>query len=293
MAANLCLPAGSRADTVMVLMPGSNYNHAYWDFPYRPEKYSFRRAMNAAGIATLVVDRLGNGASSRPPSIQVTSHRESKALHNIVQALRRGTASSPSFARIVTVGHSLSSSISAMEASDYQDVDGVILTGFSHKVDFVQAAAVIAGYRPANTNPMFADKGYDTGYLATPNGTMGSIFHAAGDVEPQVLAVDEANKDVFTPTEYMDGLPITLPGGTAKISARVLVVDGSLDRLCSEVCKDAATLMAAEAPHFSPATQLRTYVLQGSGHSMNLARNTADYQKAILDWMHAMIRKQR
>ena len=54
LAATLCTPAGG-AHTVMVLMSGSNFNGTYWDFPYEPQTYNFRRAMDAAGYATAVV----------------------------------------------------------------------------------------------------------------------------------------------------------------------------------------------------------------------------------------------
>ncbi|MEU7767404.1 alpha/beta fold hydrolase [Nocardia sp. NPDC049190] len=109
----------------MVLLPGSNYNHTYWDFPYVPQTYNFRRAMNAAGYATLVVDRLGIGASSRPPSMLVTATGSAQALHEIVQALRRGLAGAQPFAKVIIGGHSLSSGIDVLEASTYHDVDGV------------------------------------------------------------------------------------------------------------------------------------------------------------------------
>jgi pimeloyl-ACP methyl ester carboxylesterase len=62
MAGTLCRPPG--ASTVMVLVPGSTYNQTYWDFPYQLETYDFRLAMNRAGYATLVIDRLGVGKSS-------------------------------------------------------------------------------------------------------------------------------------------------------------------------------------------------------------------------------------
>ncbi|MEV0105098.1 hypothetical protein AB0H42_02000 [Nocardia sp. NPDC050799] len=58
--------------------------------------------------------------------------------------------------------------------------------------------------------------------------------------------------------------------------------------MCSRVCADTATLQAAEAPHFSPAARLRTFVLPGSGHSVNLARNTAARQAAVRDWMESI-----
>lgn len=278
----------------MVLMPGSNYNHTYWDFPYAPQTYNFRRAMNAAGYATVVVDRLGTGASSRPTSVQVNSTGDALALHELVQALRRGLPGTHPFGKVIIGGVSLSSGIDVVEASTYHDVDGVVLTGYSHTLNIPEVLGVMATFHQAVQDPQFVGRGYDPGYLTTQPGTRAHDFFALGDADPQVVAVDEETKDVFAPTEYPDGLVSTLPGMTNRITVPVLVVDGSLDRLsCGpgySVCVNAGTLYAAEAPYFDAAARLHTFVLPGSGHSVNLARNTVAYQKAVSDWADSMVR---
>ncbi len=289
--ATLCLP-DRPTDTVMVLMAGSNYNHTYWDFPYAPETYNFRRAMNAAGYATLVADRLGNGASTRPPSMSLTATATAEALHDIVQALRHGLAGAQPFGKVVTGGHSLSSGTSVMEATTYHDVDGVLLTGYSHTLSVPDVLGVIGTYHQAVQDPVFGSRGYDSGYLVTRPGTRADDFFGPDNVDPQVVAIDEATKETFSLTEYPDGLTSTLPGMSNSITAPVMVVNGSLDRLsCGpaySICTDAATLQAAEAAFFDPAARLRTFVLPGSGHSVNLARNTAQYQAAVIDWMKSI-----
>lgn len=288
LATTLCTPAGGGSDTVMVLMPGSNYNSTYWDFPHDPQVYNFRRAMNAAGYATLVIDRLGTGASSRPASTAVTATGDAQALHEIVGALRTGFPGARPFGKVVTGGHSLSSGVAVLEATTHHDVDGVLLTGYSHGLNVAGALGVISTYRPAEQDPAFIGRGYDSGYLTTRPGTREKSFHSPATADPEVVAVDEATKDVFAATEYPDGLTSTLPPMSTEITAPVLVVNGSDDVLCARVCADTATLQVAEAPHFSPAARLRTFVLPGSGHSVNLARNTADYQAAVRDWMETI-----
>ncbi|WP_174550135.1 hypothetical protein [Nocardia arthritidis] len=47
-------------------------------------------------------------------------------------------------------------------------------------------------------------------------------------------------------------------------------------------------MRATEALFFGPAARLRTYVLPGSGHSVNLARNTAEYRAAVIDWVRSI-----
>lgn len=287
LSATLCMPT-TATNTVMVLLPGSNYNHTYWDFPYAAGTYSFRRAMNNAGYATLVVDRFGTGASSRPASALLTATTSVNALHDLVGALRQGQLGGQTFSRIISGGHSLSSGIAVNEASTHHDVDGVLLTGFSHSLDVVGVTAVVATYQPAAADPKFAGQGYDPGYLTTRPGTRAADFHGAG-VDPQVIATDEATKDVFALTEYPDGLTSTVPPITNTINVPVMVVNGSSDRLCLNACANTAALYAEEAPFFSSAARLRTFVLPNSGHSVNLAPNTADYQAAVRDWVSSTV----
>ncbi|MEU7767405.1 hypothetical protein AB0B25_20020 [Nocardia sp. NPDC049190] len=126
----------------------------------------------------------------------------------------------------------------------------------------------------------------------TRPGTRAHDFHAPDDADLDVIAVDESTKDVFAPTEYPDGLTSTIPPMTNLVTAPVLVVNGSLDRLsCGPgytVCANAETLYVTEAPFFGPAARLRTFVLAGSGHEVNLARNTAEYQAAVVEWAESI-----
>lgn len=286
----LCMPAGGGAGTVMVLVPGATYDHSYWDFPYQPRTYNFRMAMNAAGYATFVVDRIGTGLSSRPLSTLVTSTGEAEAVHGVVQALRAGRIGGERFSRVVTGGHSLSSAIAIIEAGTYHDVDGVLLTGYAHHVNVLGVANLFLSFVPAALDPLLQGRGYDLGYLTTRVGTRAGDFYAPATTDPNVVATDEATKDVWSPVgEGPDGLGISIATPyTSLIHVPVLIVngqsDGSLCGLLASDCSSRAAFLAQEAPNFSPAACLRTYLLPGSGHSVNLATDTGLYQKAVATW---------
>src|SRR5437763_1293170 len=129
----LCLPAGPVPATVQVLLHGATYSGVYWDFPYQPERYSYVRAMVAAGYATLDIDRLGFGASSHPPSVLVPMQVGAYAVHQVIHAARQGTIGTR-FARIILVGHSMGTVLGWLEAAKYRDIDGFIATGNTHAV---------------------------------------------------------------------------------------------------------------------------------------------------------------
>ncbi|HWO67154.1 MAG TPA: alpha/beta fold hydrolase, partial [Umezawaea sp.] len=130
----LCVPEGAR--TVQVLVPGGTYTGAYWDIGYAPETRSYRQALNRAGIATIAVDRLGGGRSSRTLSTLVTVSAQANAVHAVIQSLR------PRFDRVVVVGHSIGSAVATVEAVTYRDVDGVVITGLSHQINLPGAVPV-------------------------------------------------------------------------------------------------------------------------------------------------------
>ncbi|ONI85107.1 alpha/beta hydrolase [Saccharothrix sp. ALI-22-I] len=280
---SLCTPAAGAA-TVQVLIPGATYNSSYWDFP--DGKHSFRAAQNAAGFATFAVDRLGTGGSSRPPAVTLTAFVQADAMHQVVQGLRSG-AYGPRFSRVVIGGHSLGAAISAVEAGTYKDVDGVLLTGMTHRVNPTGVAAAFANFRPANLDTKFGVL-FPLGYLTTAPGTRYDSFHAPGRLVPDVMALEESTKDVFAPTEAVDGLGVAvLLPYSLLINVPVMTAVGSHDAaVCGPLatnCSTSETLHAAEAPYFR--SPLRAYALPDYGHSINLAPNARDYYSAVSSWV--------
>lgn len=287
MAGQLCVPAGG-ASLVMVLVPGATYNSAYWNFPYDPSVYNFRLAMNGAGYATMTVDRLGTGQSSKPLSTSVTSEDQAVAVHEVIAALRGGQLGGRSFGTVIIGGHSLGSTIVIYEAATYHDVNGVLLTGVSHHPDLADLALLFATLYPAPLDPKFAGSGLDPGYLTTEPGTRERDFDAPDRPDPGVVPTDEATKDVTSATEAPDAVAAVLLPLSISINVPVLLADGQYDPYfcgAGDDCSTAASLTAGEAPYFSPAANLQTYVLPGSGHALNFAPDTQRYQQAVLSWL--------
>ena len=63
--ARYCEPARGvkRKNTLQLLAHGATFHKGMWDFPYRPETYSYTRYMNRAGYSTLAIDLLGKSYS--------------------------------------------------------------------------------------------------------------------------------------------------------------------------------------------------------------------------------------
>ncbi|TWP49405.1 alpha/beta hydrolase [Lentzea tibetensis] len=274
----LCAPQG--ASTVQVLIPGGTYDSSYWDIGYAPDSRSFRLAMNKAGFATLAVDRLGTGRSSKPFSALVTATAQAIAVHQVIQTLR------PRFSKVIVGGHSIGSAMAMIEAGMFRDVDGVLVTGFTHRMNLITVLPVLANMIPA---PL-AGIGLDPGYLTTSPNTRYTSFHAPGPLVQGAISFDESTKDVFAATEAVDTILLnsTVIPISRQINVPVIIVVGNDNHFCGSPlgsdCSSAAALRTSELPFFTTSPSLQTYILSGYGHSINYAPNAPDYHSVVAGW---------
>ncbi|SMC72882.1 alpha/beta hydrolase [Kibdelosporangium aridum] len=286
----LCLPAGPTPDTVMVLVPGATYNSVYWDFPYQPNTYSFTRAMTQAGYATFAVDRLGTGQSTRPLSAQLTALVQADAVHDVIQALRAGSVGGTAFSKVIVGGHSLGSIISIIEAATYQDVDALLVTGASHQLNTVNSATLVTVHlRSVALTPGFPN--HDAGYLTTVPGHRKPAFHDPDFVEPAVIALDEATKDVVSSVEAPDGLTLgVFAPYSALVDVPVMVTIGERDPIfCGALAQCTALFQVVERPYYLGAPSVDFFVLPTAGHSINLNPDAPAMHDAVVDWADSVL----
>lgn len=276
MAGRLCTPAG--ATTVQVLIPGGTYDRSYWDVGYEPSTHSFTRSQNARGIATLALDRLGTGKSSAPLSVLVTASTQASAVHQVISTLK------PRFTKVIVAGHSIGSAMALIEAGTHRDVDGVLVTGFTHKMNYITVVPVLANMIPA---------GLDAGYLTTMPNTRYNAFHKPGPQNPGAISWDEATKTVFAATEAVDTILLNtvITPISRRITVPVMIVMGNDTHFCSagiplmgSDCSSPEALKADEAQFFPAAPRLDTFILNGYGHSINYAPNAPAYHAAVAAW---------
>lgn len=286
----LCLPVDRDASVVQVLLHGATYSSSYWDFPYEPERYSYVEYMAARGHATLAIDRVGCGRSTRPHSSRVNLDSNAHIVHQIVQALRAGDET-PAFDQIVLVGHSYGTVVASREAAVYRDVDALILTSVLHQVSATGAAMLgehVAGYA-ASQEPRFAnlDDGYRT--LAPGVDLRTQVLFQAGNVDPTVVEIDEGLKETVTIGE-MEHLGRWMADGTTNaidVPTLLCVGDNDIQWCAPDAvdCSTAETVLAAERPHYSAASRLEVFVLPNANHDLNLHLTAQDWFRAADEWL--------
>lgn len=283
----LCTRGSLAHKTIQVLVHGGAYDHTYWDFPYQPASYSYVNALTDAGYATLAIDRLGDGVSSHPDGAALTMHTGAFALHQVVQTLRSGSLVVPSLGRvraesIELVAHSFGSFIASIEAATYQDVDGVILSGYSHTAG--PGIALLNGSLwPAMFDPKFANSGLDSNYFTTAPGTRASFFFYTPNASPTVIALDEQLKQTTTLGELTD--ISSSYAATLNMNVPTLVVVGDYDDLtCDAPSCSASGSLAAESSFYPPTTDVEIAVIPDAGHDLNLHQNAPQFFSLARRW---------
>lgn len=280
----LCTPPNPNGD-LQVLVSGATYDWWYFNGEGVAAS-SYMAAANQAGTTTLAIDPLGTGQSTRPLSTLLTGAEQASAIHQVIQAARAGRLDGVLHQRVILVGHSMGSMDTILTADAYpDDVDGVVLTGFTHLLSATNVAAAFLGpLRPAFLEGFSR---VDPGYLTTVPGSRLTLFGSPGNEDPAVAAGDEAHRDVLSTVEIGDTLALSLlPTSSLAIRVPVLLVDGSADTLfCGPLtlgCNTSTDLYAHESGDFTRA--LATYVLAGSGHDVALAANAATADQVIQQW---------
>jgi pimeloyl-ACP methyl ester carboxylesterase len=292
------MPPGGPARTVHLAIPGGTYSHLYHTWPYEPDTYSYAQALVKAGYAVFTFDRIGTGQSSHPAGSAVTIGAGAYVVHQLVQGLRDGTigrvAGGMPFQGVVLIGHSLGSIIALEEASTYWDVDGVVLTGFSHAladVDF--ASQVFPSLMPANQDPRFAGRTLDADHLTTAPGTRGALFYYLPRTDSNVVALDEQTKETVTIGEITSILAVLTPAVSQAVHVPLLLLNGQYDQwMCGVGLSDCASgdlLAAAEAPFWSPQVCLQTAVIPGAGHDLNLEPSAPRTYAIIGAWSDTFV----
>ncbi|HVL85073.1 MAG TPA: alpha/beta hydrolase [Pseudonocardia sp.] len=147
-------PAGKEGCRTSVLQA----NHAlttgawYWDIPFQQDRYSIaRKIVRESGISFLALNKLGYGqpdhpfrSSDRPADgTTVTIQSLADASHQVTQQLR-----ADGYSHVGLIGHSAGSEESEIQAGQYQDVDALILSGFTHQATTEFAAQVATAEVP-------------------------------------------------------------------------------------------------------------------------------------------------
>jgi len=296
MAGWLSLPEVPARNELQVLLHGATYDHRYWDWPVESEAYSYVRFAAEAGCATLAVDRIGSGASSRPPGRENTVRAQARALGRVVEDAKSGALVGHAFDRVVLVGHSFGSILAAAEAAWFGGVDAVVMIGLlgigsSAQDDDPRADVAF--------QPVAQDAGVrhltglvDDAYLTMRAEFRVPLLYASDNCDPDVVALDERIKGVVTRGEVSD--MGTAAAATKDIKVPTLVMVGEYDAMEADPDGDGdgdgdgSTYSAVRRAEGLAPEGFEFVVVPGVGHNINLHRDAPVAFRRIGAWLDSV-----
>lgn len=252
-------------------------------------------------------------------------------MHQVAQAIRRGDITAPGgeqFHKVVYVGHSYSSLMGWLLATDYgEDLDAAVFTGAAHTLTVTALPVVYGNLYPAALDPKFAGDGLDPGYLTTLPGARDAFLYKPARVDPAVVEFDEKTKSTWTATESatgnlslfrpldvrvptllvvgeldsifceenFDALPPMTGGGAGAVDHIVApfedtTVNVGSARLGGNDCSSPEALIKEERPHLGPRVpSVDAFILSDAPHDLNQALNAQEYFAAVNDWIAATL----
>lgn len=289
----LCSRGPIANKTLQVLVHGATYDHNYWDWPYKPDIYSYVRAATNAGYATLALDRLGHGESSRVnPGAVLDLNKGAFAIHQIIQEMRAGTLPTEAFgtvgvARVLLVGESIGGNLVWLEAGTYHDVDGLIVASSAH-VFSVGFQNIVKYTVPVETDPRLKSRGFPPDYFTTKQGTRGLLFYYTPNAESVVIQKDEILKQTITLGENTSVGP-TLPV-SLQVDVPTLITVGDFDFLfCTPPSCTATHSLDNETANYGPNTCAELVIMPDAGHNLNLHKNAPAYFAIVREWANRRV----
>ncbi|KAJ7248254.1 Alpha/beta hydrolase family-domain-containing protein [Mycena haematopus] len=272
-----CRPATmspTGAGVVQLLVHGITYTSQYWSPPVEEfRNYSYAAFSCARGLASLAVDWLGVGLSSRPPNASdVQFPTAAAALAQLARRLKTAPILPGvlPFKKVIGIGHSAGSGLlnfDALVEGPRSPFDGLILTGLlSAGPETVPPISILTSARDDTPLRWGA---LDPGYVTTSNRT---IFYPADPAafSPRMLEFDGFAKDVGSVGTF-EQTPITTLTVTGYTGPVVKIVGSEDQVLCAAGrCVDVKALTEAERALWPKARSFEVVVEQGSGHDMNL-----------------------
>ena len=276
---------------LQILLHGSTYTKEYWDrgsWGSGDPKYSWTKAMNRNGYATLAVDKLGNGASSHPdPIYDVQLPLQMETIHTLITHLKTGLNTSiPIPSTLILVAHSSGSILAASLAQTYpHDIDVLILTGYPAggsnnkggipSYHLLPAALSAPSRFPLDLNP---------GYLLMNSGiNRTSAFYYKGHYDPEIPRLDYLTEGPQPIGEGLNLGPATQPA----FKGKVLVVTGQKDpAICGftpvEVCAYNESRVRGVGEAFSGNSGFDFY-MPDTGHDLNWHYSAPETYEVVVE----------
>lgn len=250
----------------------------FWRLPGHPG-YNYARRLARAGETSLVLDRLGYGASPLANGDATCLGAQADMLHQVVQHLRSGryafahpaVSTTPAAAHVVTHGHAVGAAIAQIEAGTFDDVDGLVLMSWTDHGATSLATRTAARQSAACAGPA------DYAPLARTGADYRALMFASAPADVQRAAarlrVDDPCGDVTSLSPMLAAADLA----AGQVDAPVLLLYGAEDALHRPAAREQ---QAAAYP-----TRVTTRTFAGAGSALPLEASAGKVRAAVLRWL--------
>lgn len=273
--------AGSTRINVLVHDAGTG--GWFWNLASSP-RHDYAGRLAAQGETSLVLDRLGFDASPLADGNATCLGAQATMLHQVVQHLRSGIyeyvdrpgAAVPHGAQVVLHGHGVGAAVAQLEAAEFDDVDGLVVMGWS---DTGASQAAIS--EAARQSGACMDDDY-AAYGAT-RADFRSLLFASAPAAVQRRALALRNDTPCGDVTSLLGTVGALNLGTGSIEAPVLVLQGGRDARTRD--GDART----QAERYRSAESVTARTFDEAGSALPLEAQAPQVRRAVLGWLDATL----
>jgi len=289
-AATLVTPNHHSSSGLTVYVHGLGFDRSFWSFD-AIAGLDYAAALASAGHASLLIDRLGYGDSTKPDGNASCIGVQADIVHQVIGQL---PARFPQFTRVALVGHSAGGAVAQVEAYSFHDVDAVALVSYADQgaspdalAAFGQAGlACLTGQAPhnyASLGPGAAD--YAHLMFNTPRPLTGQlpILDSPPTAQPNVIAAATARR-TSDPCGDDQSLPFEIVLSQlllATIDVPVMLVCGDRDVFFPAPACDLQALHFLGNPDFTHAT------IAGAGHAVTIGTTAGAFRDAMSAWLAA------
>jgi len=273
---------------VTLYLHGLGFAEYLWQFTDVPG-YDYATDQARAGQTSLIVDRLGYGASDKPAGNAICAGSRADIAHQVVLALKSGDyrvsgQQAPSFRRVALAGQSYGGQIAELEAYSFGDIDALAVVSYTDQGSSALAASSSAfSARACAAGGQPVAPGGPGGYApyGNPAGAKAAVLN---DATPVVAA---ATLPKLTLNPCGDMVPF------AKVSSFDLAHLGAITVPVLEIVGGGDQLFPASAGRrqaglFTGSSAVELVTVPGAGHAITLQRRHDAFTGGMRTWLESV-----
>ncbi len=249
----------------------------FWRLPGH-RAYDYARQLARHGEVSLVLDRLGYGASRLADGNATCLGAQAEILHQVVQHLTSGRydftdpayGATPAASHVVLHGHGVGAALAQIEAGTFDDVAGLVLMSWTD-----QGASSLAVRTAARQSRDCA--GTDYAPFAPTRAAFRDFLFTSAPAGVQRAAAARQSEDPCGDVGSLSPMLLAANLAAGKVDAPVLLLYGARDKLNRADARDA---QAASYP-----TRVTSRTFARTGNALPLERSAPKVRRTVLRWL--------